>query len=60
MTPRFTGSVFLPHANSLHPQFPVSMIGGVLAEAFRDTIEAPLPEHLAEILRRLENQEARS
>jgi hypothetical protein len=58
MTPRFTGGVFLLHADSLHPQFPALAIGRSLAESLRDTVEAPLPERLTELLRRLDSPDA--
>jgi hypothetical protein len=55
MTTRFTGGVFLLHADSLNPQFPALAIGRSLAESLKDTVEAPLPERLAELLRQLED-----
>lgn len=58
MTTHFTGGVFLLHADSLHPQFPVSTIGQALAEAFKDTVEAPLPDRMTKLLWRLEDPDA--
>jgi hypothetical protein len=58
MTSRFMGGVFLLHADCLNPQFPASAIGQALAESLKDTVEAPLPDRLAELLRRLDGPAA--
>jgi hypothetical protein len=57
MTSDIPGGVRLPHVNSLHPHIPVLILGRALAYAMKDTVEEPMPEALAAILRRLEGRE---
>lgn len=49
-----SGDVRLPYVNDLHPDVATFMIARALAEAYRDVLDAPIPEPLLAILRRME------
>ena len=48
----------LPRVDELPPNLATMIVGKVLAEAYREAIDAPLPECLAQVLRELEEREA--
>jgi len=58
MSSHFTESVRLPRASGPHPGIPIASIGRALARALDDTFAAPLPESLAALVRRLEEQDS--
>jgi hypothetical protein len=47
----------LPHVRDYCPEVPLFMKARAIATAYRDTLEQPIPEHLASLLRRLDSQE---
>jgi hypothetical protein len=48
----------LPHVNEPPPNLALMIVGKALADAYRESVHAPLPECLALILRELEKREA--
>jgi hypothetical protein len=54
-----SGNVRLPHVADVHPDVATFMIARALAEVYRDVLEAPVPERLAAILRRIEAGDGR-
>ncbi len=51
------GDMRLPRVADLPPDVATFMIARALAEVYRDALNAPVPERLAAVLRRIENGE---
>ena len=49
--------ISLPGVEHLPPNLALMVVGRVLAEAYRDLTDQPLPEHLTCILREIEARE---
>lgn len=49
----------LPRVDARPPNLVLMLIGKALAETYRDTMNQPLPEPLARIVREIESREAR-
>jgi hypothetical protein len=47
----------LPNVNELPPNVALLMMGRAVAEAYKGTVEEPMPAALAEVLRKLERLE---
>jgi hypothetical protein len=52
------GDVRLPHVNDIPPDVATFMIARAFAEAYRDVLEAPIPDPLVAILRQMEIRRA--
>jgi hypothetical protein len=48
-----SGDVRLPHVNDLHPDVATFMMACAFAEVYRDVLDAPVPDPLVAILRRV-------
>ena len=53
----FSEDLQLPKVNDLPPNLALLMMGRAVAEAFKGTVEEPVPPALAEVLRKLERLE---
>jgi hypothetical protein len=58
MLPDASCDARLPRVDDLPPNVATFMIARAFAEIYRDSVEAPLPEPLAAILRQIESWEA--
>ncbi|MFC1459527.1 hypothetical protein ACETIH_23080 [Microvirga arabica] len=52
-----SGDVRLPHVRDLHPDVATFMLARAFAEVYRNVLEEPVPEPLADILKIMESQE---
>ena len=57
MTGHASGGIRLPRVDDLPTNIATLMIARALAEGYRDALNAPIPERLAVILRRIKNGE---
>jgi hypothetical protein len=53
-----SSDVRLPHVNHLRPDVATFMIARAFAETYRDVLDAPIPDPLVAILRKMEISEA--